>query len=166
MSANNYAWKQLYKSGRLLLPNPPLKRTELEIAKPSRRCLSRMAIMRHSKPKARRSLSAWKDERHFIKRDLPTARGLEDGGEVNSGDIEPAFAFHLVRGSDSFVITMTAKKSGIDLPFFTKFMSLWATSIAAFAVLSATTSFPLKQNRWQIYFIGSPLTTPLHELDP
>jgi len=39
-------------------------------------------------------------------------------------DIAPAFAFHLVRGSDSFVITMTAKKSGIDLPFFTKFMSL------------------------------------------
>lgn len=79
--------------------------------------------MRHLKPSG-------EDGRHFIKRDLPTARRSRGGARAGPGgdgdaDGAHAFAFHLAGVSDSFVITMTAKKGGIDLPFFTEFMSLW-----------------------------------------
>jgi len=63
----------------------------------------------------------WKERQALYQKGFANWPGKKRWGKE---DIAPAFAFHLVRGSDSFVITMTAKKSGIDLPFFTKFMSL------------------------------------------
>lgn len=54
MSANNYAWQQLDKSDGILLPNPPLKRTQPRESQATRRCLrKKMLIMRHFSQSAR-----------------------------------------------------------------------------------------------------------------